>query len=172
MDIKALREFAMQSRGDAGKGRALFFDAKGIGCVKCHTAEGQGTGNVGPDLTGLAAKYDRAELIRSVLEPSNRLATGYQPVLLAKEDGTVLTGLIRTETDAFIDLVDSDARVSRVPKATIDERRVGDVSIMPAGLVDSLNAQQFADLIDYLATLKSAPPGVKTENSAPAGKTR
>jgi putative membrane-bound dehydrogenase-like protein len=154
-ELNTFREFATSHDGDAARGRAIFFDAKGIGCVKCHAAEGQGSGNIGPDLTGLAAKYDRQELIRSVLEPSLRLATGYQPVLVAKEDGTVLTGLIRAETDAVLDLVDSDARLTRVPKAEIQERRIGDVSIMPAGLVDSLSVEQFADLIAYLATLKA-----------------
>jgi putative heme-binding domain-containing protein len=154
-DLNTFREFATSHDGDAARGRAIFFDAQGIGCVKCHAAEGQGSGNTGPDLTGLAAKYDRQELIRSVLEPSIRLATGYQPVLVAKEDGTVLTGLIRAETDAALDLVDSDAKTTRVPKAEIQERRIGDVSIMPAGLCDSLSVEQFADLIAYLATLKS-----------------
>ncbi len=63
--------------------------------MKCHAANGRGTANVGPDLTGLALKYDKAEIIRSVLEPSNRLATGYQPVLLALAGGKVVTGLVR-----------------------------------------------------------------------------
>jgi putative heme-binding domain-containing protein len=156
-DVNVLRTFALSHAGDPAKGQSIFFDTKGIGCVKCHAAEGRGTGNVGPDLTGLAAKYDRVELIRSVLEPSNRLATGYQPVLLARTDGTVLTGLVRAETDGYIDVVDSDAKVTRVSKAEIDERRIGDISIMPSGLVDYLSPQQFADLIGYLASLKAAP---------------
>ena len=69
------RESVPRLRPDARRrpkkaGEALFFDAKGIGCVKCHAAGGKGTANVGPDLTGLALKYDKAEIIRSVLEPS------------------------------------------------------------------------------------------------------
>ena len=153
-----LRDHALASSGDPTRGQAIFFDAKGIGCVKCHAAAGKGTANVGPDLTGLAVKYDRAEVIRSVLEPSNRLATGYQPILIAKTDGQVVTGLLRVETEEHLDLIDADAKTTRVMKVAIDERRVGDVSLMPTGLVDTLSKDEFADLIAYLMSLKAAPP--------------
>ena len=158
LSIEELRSYALSNDGDAEKGRAIFFDPKGVGCVKCHSAAGQGTATVGPDLAGLAAKFDRAEIIRSVLEPSNRLATGYQPVLIARTDGTVVTGLVRSESEDKIDLVDADARVTSVPKSDIEERRVGDVSIMPTGIVDSLSKDRFADLIAFLLTLKTPPP--------------
>lgn len=152
-----LQAFALSHEGDPKKGESLFFDAKGIGCVKCHSAAGQGTANAGPDLTGLAFKYDKAEIIRSVLEPSNRLATGYQPVLLSMQDGKVLTGLVRSETESEIELVDVEAKVSRIPKNQVEERRISDVSLMPKGLADTLSPVEFADLISYLQTLKTAP---------------
>jgi putative heme-binding domain-containing protein len=125
--------------------------------VKCHSAAGKGTATIGPDLTGLALKYDKAEIIRSVLEPSNRLATGYQSVLLATRDGKVVTGLIRAETEAYIELVDSETKLTRVAKTEIEDRKVGDLSVMPAGQVDSLSVVEFADLISYLQSLKTAP---------------
>jgi putative heme-binding domain-containing protein len=152
-----LRAFALNHDGDAKAGEALFFDPKGIGCAKCHSASDKGTANIGPDLTGLALKYDRAEIIRSVLEPSNRIATGYQPLLIATHDGKVVNGLLRAETDAYVEVVDSEAKLIRVPKDSIEARRVGDVSTMPAGLADSLSVVEFADLISYLRSLKSAP---------------
>src|SRR5207244_10141359 len=92
LSLDALRAFALSHEGDPRKGEELFFDPKGIGCVKCHAAGGRGTASVGPDLTGLALKYDKAEIIRSVLEPSDRLATGYQPAIVALHDGKVFTG--------------------------------------------------------------------------------
>jgi putative heme-binding domain-containing protein len=147
----------MSHQGDPKSGETIFFEAQGIGCVKCHAANGRGTASVGPDLTGLALKYDKAELVRSVLEPSNRIATGYQPVLVATRDGKVVTGLVRSETDSYLELVDSETKVTRVAKSDIEERKVGDVSVMPAGLVDSLTLVEFADLISFLQTLKTAP---------------
>ena len=155
---EAYRVFAMEHAGDPKHGEAIFFDAKGIGCVKCHSASGQGTADVGPDLTGLALKYDKSEVIRSVLEPSARMAIGYQPVIVATTDGRVLAGLVRSEAEAHLDLVDADGKVTRLAKADIDERHLGDTSLMPANLVEALAPQEFADLIAYLQSLKITPP--------------
>ena len=153
----ALREFALKHEGDARAGEAIFFDPKGIGCAKCHAADGRGAASIGPDLTGLALKYDKAEIVRSVLEPSNRIATGYQPVTLATRDGKVHAGLVRSESESEIELADAGANVTRFPLAEVEERRVGGPSVMPAGLADSLTPVEFADLISYLTSLKSAP---------------
>jgi putative heme-binding domain-containing protein len=156
----AFRAFAATHEGDPRSGEAIFFDAKGVGCVKCHSAGGKGTATVGPDLTGLALKYDRAEIIRSVLEPSARIANGYQPVVLATAAGQVLRGLVRGETDREIELVDADGKTARVRKDEVVERKAGDVSLMPAGVTETLSLVEFADLISYLQSLKTpaAPP--------------
>jgi putative heme-binding domain-containing protein len=159
--LEDLRAFALKHDGAPERGARLFLGARGLGCLKCHAVEGKG-GTVGPDLAGLAAKYDRAEIISSVLEPSKRIATGYQPVLIATTRGKVLTGLVREETADHLDLMDADGKVVRVRKADIDERRVSDVSIMPVGLADTLRPEEFADLISYLLSLKQpAPPAKK-----------
>ena len=157
-----LSAFALGHKGDAAKGAEIFFDAKGVGCVKCHSAGGRGTANIGPDLTALALKYDSAEIIRSVLEPSNRLATGYQPVVLATTDGKVLTGLVRNESALTIEIIDSNLKSMVIPKSEIDERKVGTVSIMPVEIAERLTPLEFTDLIEYLKSLKApAPTAVK-----------
>ncbi len=92
-----------------------------------------------------------------MLEPSSRIATGYQPAIVARKDGAVVTGVIRGETNAHVEVVDGEARSIRIPKADIEARRVGDVSIMPSGQVDGLAPVDFADLVAYLTSLKSAP---------------
>jgi putative heme-binding domain-containing protein len=153
--LEGLRAFALSHQGDARNGETIFFEAKGVGCARCHAVGGQGTAGIGPDLTGLANKYQKPEIIRSVLEPSNRLATGFQPLLISKRDGTVVTGMLRTETDDALEMVDAEGKPFRVEKFEIDERKVSDISLMPAGLVDSLSPVEFADLISYLASLKA-----------------
>jgi putative heme-binding domain-containing protein len=162
-----LRRFAMTHEGDARKGEALFFDPRGAGCGQCHAAGGRGSATIGPDLTGLALKYDRAELIRSVLEPSSRIAVGYQPVVVATRDGQVHSGIIHSETTDAVELADAEARITRVPKRDIDVRRTGSTSIMPTRIADSLSPAEFADLISYLASLKQ-PPARPEGNSNPA----
>jgi putative heme-binding domain-containing protein len=151
---EVLRRFAMEHRGESARGEELFFGPRGAGCAQCHSAGGRGTSTIGPDLTGLASKYDRAEVIRSVLEPSNRIATGFQPVVLATRDGKVETGVIRAENEQMIEIAGSDAKIMRIPKKDIETRRIGDVSVMPTGLVETLSPTDFADLVSYLLSLR------------------
>jgi len=165
--ISELRRYAMETPGDPRKGERLFFDPTVAGCVQCHAVSSRGTSTIGPNLAGLALTYDRAELIRSVLEPSARIAPGHQSVVLATRDGRVLTGLIRAESDQEVELADSDAKITRIPKAEIAQRRSSDVSIMPAKTDESLTPEEFADLIAYLASLKDVPRAARL----PAGTT-
>jgi putative heme-binding domain-containing protein len=156
--VEELRRFALHHEGDPQRGEEIFFDPKGIGCARCHSAGGRGTAAVGPDLTGLASTYDRAELIRSVLEPSQRIATGYQPVSVATRDGKVITGVVCAETDDLLQVADSEAKITQIPKRDITVRRVSEVSVMPPQSVESLSPVEFSDLISYLSSLRKAPP--------------
>jgi putative heme-binding domain-containing protein len=155
--IEDLRAFALGNSGDPRKGEEIFFDQGGVGCVKCHAAGGRGNSSIGPDLTGLALKYDKAEIIRSILEPSSRIATGYQPVVVARKDGTIVSGVVRSENDTSLELADAEAKVVRISKAEIEQRRSGDVSIMPGGLTETLAPVDLADLVAYMLTLKAVP---------------
>lgn len=156
LDATVYRDFAIANGGDAERGRQLFEDRQGVACIKCHAVGGQG-GQVGPDLASIGAKYPREELIRSVLEPSNRILTGYQLTIAVTADGEVLQGIVRSETDDDIEIVDAEARSRRIAKADIDEREESTLSMMPVGLKDGLTPQEFADLVAYLESLQSAP---------------
>jgi putative heme-binding domain-containing protein len=155
--VDELRRFALDHPGDARNGEAIFFGAGGAGCGQCHSAGGRGTASIGPDLTGLASKYDRAEVIRSVLEPSSRIATGYQSVVVSTRAGKMETGLLRAETDHFFELADSEARIKRIPKTDVELVRAGNVSVMPARSAEMLSPADFADLIGFLMSLKQVP---------------
>ena len=152
-DVKTYDAFAVGHDGDASKGAALFQNAQGLGCIKCHTINGKG-GNVGPDLSAVATKYNRAQLIESVLYPSKQIAPGYEQTQIRTKDGNVQSGVVRNETDKEIALYDSSANKIVVRKADIDVRKISPVSIMPEGLQAGLTHQQFADLISYLQSLK------------------
>ncbi len=153
----AYRQFALSERGSIEKGKALFSDAKGLNCVKCHAIKGQG-GTVGPDLSDIGARYSKDDIIQSILYPSAKIFSGYEPVTIATNDGRVLGGIVKGETADAITLQDADAKTTTVAKADIDEKKVSDVSIMPNGLAEGLSKQDFADLVSYLETLKDKPP--------------
>jgi putative heme-binding domain-containing protein len=147
--------YALSNRGDAARGRAVFEDAKGAACSRCHRVKAAG-GEVGPDLTNIGGKYSREHLIESVLEPSRQIVEGYRSAILGLEDGRVLFGLVKEETAERLKLVNAEAREQLVSKKDVAERKFADVSIMPDGLAARLSRPQFADLIAYLESLRSA----------------
>lgn len=97
------REAALRGAGDPGKGQRLFRDPRGVNCAQCHSVSAPAEwkvvgGVVGPDLRGIAARYDRAELIRSVLEPGARVQ--------AAEKSLMPEGVFRPlSLEQFADLV-------------------------------------------------------------------
>ncbi|WP_337177631.1 PVC-type heme-binding CxxCH protein [Paludisphaera sp.] len=156
-DPEAYRAAAMAGGGDAARGEALFRDLNGLACAKCH-AVAPGGPTVGPELSSVGAKYPRDEIVTSVLFPSEKISSGYETVVLATDDGRVFSGVLKAETPEAIELQDADAKLIRVPAEEVEERRRGDVSIMPAGLAEGIRPADFADLIAYLESLKDAPP--------------
>jgi putative heme-binding domain-containing protein len=149
------RGAALQGKGDVTRGGQLFRDLKGLACIKCHVVGKEG-GAVGPELSSVASKYPRDELIAAVLDPSAKISSGYEPTILALADGRVLTGIVRNETPDAVEIQDAEAKTLRIPKDQIDQRKQGEVSLMPNGLAQGLTPQDFADLIAYLETLKNA----------------
>ncbi len=152
-DPDKFRAEALKGKGKAERGKALFSDLKGVACLKCHAVGGQG-GAVGPELGGVGVKYPREELITSVLYPSQRISSGYEPVVLATADGRTLTGIIKSETPEAIEIEDAEAKRIKLAKTDLDGRKTSDVSLMPNGLAEGLTPNDFADLIAYLETLK------------------
>ena len=156
-DPQRHRAEALKGEGDPQRGRALFADLNGLACLKCHVVGGEGAA-VGPELSSVGAKYPREELIASILFPSEKISSGYESIVLALDDGRVVTGILKNETDDAIEIQDVDARTVRLDKDQVEDRKQGDVSIMPPGLAEGISAADFADLIAYLETLKDAPP--------------
>jgi putative heme-binding domain-containing protein len=149
--------FAVSHHGDAARGRALFADAKRSLCIGCHRVRGQG-GEIGPDLSDIGGKFDRALLIESLLDPSRQIVEGYRTTTIATTDGRVVTGIARDESAAGLVLLDADGKRHAVNAAEIEVRKSDKTSLMPSGLAAGLSPTEFTDLIAYLETLRSAGP--------------
>jgi putative heme-binding domain-containing protein len=145
--------FALANRGDPKHGRALFDDPRGVGCLKCHRVNGTG-GEGGPDLSRIAVNYRRAELIESVLFPSKKVADGFHTTTLALADGQVVSGLVVSDGNERLVLVDSQGTKLELRKSDIETTTRSDTSPMPEGLQTGLTREEFADLIAYLETLR------------------
>jgi putative heme-binding domain-containing protein len=144
-------------KGDPKKGEKVFRDQTGplAGvCATCHAVRGQG-GQVGPDLTAIAANYKRPDLITSILEPSKTIALGFEQVMIETNGGDVFFGALRAQTDGTLTLVGADAVKHVVKKADVKTRTDMKTSLMPQGLTLALKLEDFTDLIAFLETLKA-----------------
>lgn len=62
--------------GDPVRGAEVFWKHPVASCSACHAIGGQG-GAVGPDLTAVGARLDRAQILQSILDPNAVLAAGW-----------------------------------------------------------------------------------------------
>ena len=149
------RAFALAKPGDPWRGQQLFFD-KRAACVTCHLVAGHGK-SVGPDLTTIGAQFAPDTLIESILQPGKAIRDGYRQTVLELKDGKSLAGIIREESPVSVLLVDAEGRSHTVPKLDIRTRTQSPVSLMPEGFRGALTLEEFADLIAYIASLKTDP---------------
>jgi putative heme-binding domain-containing protein len=142
-------------RGDPNRGRDVFFGSPGASalCAKCHKVNGQGT-DFGPDLSHVAAKFGRADVVDSILNPSKTIAEGFTTYLVRTKNGDLYSGLLVTKTPTEVVIKDPQLKVNHIPAADVDRLVVQPVSSMPEGLLADLTAEQAADLLAFLATLK------------------
>jgi putative heme-binding domain-containing protein len=162
----AYARYAIEKHGNKDRGRVIFTAQQGTNCTRCHRADGVG-GSIGPDLSNIGGKFARPHLVESVLEPSRQIVEGYRSTVLGMADGRVVTGLVEAETGEQLTLVDSEGRKRVISKSEIEQRKFSDISIMPEGLSTGLSMDQFADLIAYLESLRSA--GQPTPGSGASG---
>lgn len=155
LDIASFRSFAAKNAGDAARGRKFFENTQGAACVKCHAVSGVG-GKVGPDLVGIGSKYPREELIRSILEPSQRIANGYDTGVVMTADGTVVTGVLKLESPEAVELMTADGKNVRIADDEIEDFKRSPLSSMPNGIQEGMTLQDFADIVAYLESLKIA----------------
>jgi putative heme-binding domain-containing protein len=143
--------------GDPARGKAVLDAA---GCLKCHAVDGAG-GRTGPELRDVAARWDRADLLEQILQPSRNIAEGYATELFFLRGGDVVAGRVLGEDVDGVDVLDDPYREAprRVPRASIEERRPSEVSIMPEGLLATFTREEIVSLVGYLASLRPAEAG-------------
>ncbi len=134
---------------DFDRGRALFAAAK---CFACHRCNNEG-GGVGPDLSGVAGRFSTRDLLESIIVPSKTISDQYESVTVATADGRVVTGrIVNLNGDNLMinpDMLDPNNMVN-VPRSQIEEIKRSPVSMMPVGLLNTLNKDEILDLTAYL----------------------
>jgi putative membrane-bound dehydrogenase-like protein len=138
--------------GDRDRGRRVFDSAK-TACVTCHQV-GYVGGRVGPDLTHIGSIRTERDLLEAILYPSASFVRSYESMLVTTRDGEEYSGVLREESsDSIVMITGADAS-TRLARADVKDIRPGAVSIMPQGIDQALNAQELADLVTFLKSLR------------------
>jgi putative membrane-bound dehydrogenase-like protein len=153
----------VQSKGDPARGE-IVYRRKELSCVACHAIGGAG-GKVGPDMTSIGASAPVDYLIESVWFPNKKIKEGYHAVSVETKDNEEYSGVLVRESNEQIILRDATGREITVAKNNVADRRIGTLSLMPAGLIDGLSPQERIDLFRFLSELGKPGPYDATKGS-------
>jgi putative heme-binding domain-containing protein len=149
-------------KGNATAGQTAYTKAQ---CATCHRM-GRSGAAIGPDLTSIAKRFTRKEVLESILFPSHVISDQYATKRVLTVSGKVYSGILSTNTDGSITIRDSNLKESVVAEQDIDQIHPSKVSLMPSGLMDKLTAEEVRDLLAYLGFVPQEVP-----ETAKAGKT-
>lgn len=142
--------------GNIQAGKALFSQT----CAKCHMLFGEGT-KAGPELTGLE-RNNLDQLLQSIVDPSAVILPEFmasdftlKEVNGSNDEEQTIAGFVVQEDANSVTIINTAGTQSAVPKSSIASRRILSLSIMPEGLLDSLEEQQIRDLVSFV---QSQPP--------------
>ena len=148
-----LTQNALAKTGNVERGRKLFLDKEKSQCLKCHQMGSDGE-KIGPDLTGVGARFSRIHLIESILEPSRNIAPSYGAFVVTLKNGKTVNGVRFAETETALTIADNQGAKHVLLKAEIDELNPSPVSAMPDGLETRFTPDDFVDLIAFLVSQK------------------
>jgi putative heme-binding domain-containing protein len=130
------------------QGKEAFVAAQ---CLPCHRMGTEG-GAVGPDLTSVAGRFNRRDLLEHILLPSKVISDRYETFTITDRDGEDFSGYITAETDEkIVLLVNPMTQEEReILKRDIARREISTLSAMPEGLLNVLTQDEILDLLAYM----------------------
>ena len=147
-DIVALAKDGLHRR-DFAQGKAMFASTL---CINCHHFAGDG-GNIGPDLTGAGNRYSIRDFTENIVDPSKVISDQYGTEQIEKKDGSTVIGRVIVEENGKLFVMTSalapDVQTT-IDAADVKSRKPFNVSMMPPGLINSLNKDELLDLYAYV----------------------
>jgi putative heme-binding domain-containing protein len=142
----------LNMKGNIANG-AKVFSSPTVGCNNCHQVKGQGI-DFGPNLSEIGTKLGKDALYEAILNPSAGISFGYEAWQVELKAGDEAYGLLATETADEIVIKSVGGILTRYKKSDILKKEQTKLSIMPAGLQQSMTTKELVDLVEYLASLK------------------
>lgn len=150
---KTLLNDKYMATANPSNGRAIFNRT----CIACHTLFGAG-GQIGPDLTG-SNRANLDYILENMVDPNGVIGRDYQLAVINMKDGRVISGMIRNETGTSLAIQTLNDRVV-VGKDEVASTMLAPISMMPEGLLMTMQDSEARDLVAYLASPTQVPlPG-------------
>jgi putative heme-binding domain-containing protein len=148
-ELVPLAETGLKTKRDFDRGRSLFGATQ---CAACHRFDNDG-GAAGPDLTGVSGRFSPRDLLESIIVPSKVISDQYGAIMVQTNDGRTVVGrIMNLHGDTMTlntNMLDPNAQVN-IDRTKIEETRPSPLSLMPEGLLNTLDREEVLDLLAYL----------------------
>ena len=108
---------------------------------------------VGPDLSGAGGRYSIRDLLENIIDPSAVISDQFGSEQIERTDGDPIVGRVVGEENGEL-LVMSNPfapdEKTKVALTAVKARQPYPTSMMPPGLINSLNENELKDLLAYL----------------------
>ncbi|MBZ5859346.1 PVC-type heme-binding CxxCH protein [Flavihumibacter profundi] len=135
--------------GDTAGGRMVFVNK----CSTCHRVGVTGN-SIGPELTGIAKKFDKVALLDAIINPSAAIVFGYEPWLVNTKDGESVFGFLISENKQNLVIKDIAGNKHVFTKDKISSKEKQEKSLMPDPATLALTEKNLADIVAFLSAVK------------------
>ena len=139
---------ALALAGNAEHGHLIYQQR----CVQCHHLGNEGF-SVGPDLTTIRNDGKPKALV-NIIDPNREVAPNYVAYLVETKSGESVLGLLDGETATSMTVRQPFGKENVIPRSDITRLESQKLSLMPEGLEDGLSPQDFADLLEFVFTVR------------------
>lgn len=136
---------ALELKGDATNGQSVYMK----NCAICHQVRGEMGVELGPDL-GTIHNWTAEIILANILDPNISISSGYDLWHVELNNGETVQGIISSETNAAITLINNGQMKRTINRQDIKILKSLDISAMPSGLEKNINKQEMADLLAFL----------------------
>jgi cytochrome c oxidase cbb3-type subunit 3 len=153
--VAYLRSVAASKRSASGvgttdRGKAVF-EGKGA-CTTCHRVNAAGA-RLGPDLSNIGQLRRSVELEASVVDPGAEILAPNRTYRVVTREGVETRGRLLNLDSFTVQMLDTKEQLRSFEKAKLRDYGFVDASPMPS-YRDRLTAQELADVVSYLVSLK------------------
>jgi putative heme-binding domain-containing protein len=135
----------LAKQGDASRGAQLVQR-----CTMCHQVGGNGPGSYAPELKGFVARQGREAAVRSIVEPSDSIALGYEGVSVRlKKNAGQIDGRLLSGNDPMV-IISTGGATQMVPRDRVAGQSRMTRSLMLTADQLGLTAQDVADIVEWM----------------------